>query len=310
MPRARVLADRADLLETLKKQPKEALDARLAAIELAPDWTAQIEAARASGKQQGQSARVADALRTLIERSTRRKEDAPLASDLLMHLADILEHDVSDLAGAARPTRASRCSGFVPSMHGARSAASAAARGDRIEEIRVLRRLVAAGVDTSSLGRPEDDIPESAKTDALYRIAEVSFATQRRCRAASIRSPMPSRVTETTRARPSRRPMQRRTFRPTHAPASTTGSRRLWSARRARPADKSLLLGYLKERIGGEGASIEDVREHRKSRPSSGAVPTPRRCSCAARRSRGARWTDSPAHCGFRPRSPSGVASG
>lgn len=261
MPRAKVLADRADLLETLKNQPSEALDARLAAIEIAPEWAEQIAAARATGKKHGQSPRVADALRKLVDRSTRRKEDAPLASDLLMQLADILENDVNDLAGAAEAYARVEALG-VRTVDAWRALGRvAAARGDRIEEIRVLRRLVAAGVDTSSFGRPEDDIPESAKTDALYRIAEVELRDGE-----TLQSGLDTLADAVTRDGDNARAAKAAAEAASHFPSDARsgiydGLAALWERTARASGDKSLLLGYLTERIGGEGASIEDVRE-------------------------------------------------
>ena len=60
--------------------------------------------ARATAQKHGESAKLAEALKKLVERSTRRKDDAPLASDLLMSLADILENDVRDLAACNAAT--------------------------------------------------------------------------------------------------------------------------------------------------------------------------------------------------------------
>lgn len=261
MPRAKVLADRADLLENLKNEPKEALGARIEAMELAPEWTAQIARARATAKKHGESARVAEALRKLVDRSTRRKEDAPLASDLLMHLADILENDVGDLAGAAEAYARVETLG-VRTVDAWRALGRvAAARGDRIEEIRVLRRLVAAGVDTSSMGRPEDDIPESAKTDALYRIAEVELRDGE-----TLQSGLDTLTDAVARDGDNARAARAAADAASHFPSDARsgiydGLAALWERTARASGDKSLLLGYLTERLSGEGASVEDVRE-------------------------------------------------
>lgn len=261
MPRARVLADKADLLEKLRHQPKEALDARLEAIEIAPDWTAQIAAARATAKANGDSGRMAEALRKLVDRSTRRKEDAPLASDLLMHLADILENDAKDLSAAAEAYARVESLG-VRTVDAWRALGRvAAARGDRIEEIRVLRRLVAAGVDTSSMGRPEDDIPESAKTDALYRIAEVELRDTE-----TLQSGLDTLTDAVQRDGDNARAAKAAADAASHFPSDARsgiydGLAALWERTARASGDKALLLGYLSERIDGEGASVDDVRE-------------------------------------------------
>ncbi|MFO0682955.1 MAG: tetratricopeptide repeat protein [Sandaracinus sp.] len=261
LPRAKVLADRAQLLEELKNDPKAALDARIQAMELAPEWTAQVTLARATAQKHGESAKLAEALKKLVERSTRRKDDAPLASDLLMSLADILENDVRDLAAAAEAYQRVEALG-VRTVDAWRALSRvAAARGDRIEEIRVLRRLVAAGVDTSTLGKPEDDIPESAKTDALYRIAEVELRD-----AETLQSGLDTLADAVQRdgdnARAARAAAEAAAQFPTDARSGTyDGLAALWERTARASGDKSLLLGYLLERIQGEGASVDDVRE-------------------------------------------------
>lgn len=255
LPRARALADRADVLEMLQDKPAEALTARLAAIDLAPEWSTQIAAARSLAKRLDESSRLATSLRGLVDRATRRKEDAPLASELLMQLGDILENDTKDLEGAAEAYGRVETLG-VRAVDAWRALGRVAAlRGDRIEEIRVLRRLVAAGVDTSALGRPEDDIPESAKTDALYRIAEVELRSEE-----TLESGLDTLVDAV--ARDSDHP---RTARTTATAAALfpdhEGLRALWERAARGSGDSALLLAYLTHRVGRESASIDEVRE-------------------------------------------------
>ncbi len=255
LPRARALADQADVLDLLQNKPAEALDARLAAIELAPEWSTQIAAARALAKRLEQSARLATSLRGLIDRATRRKEDAPLASELLMQLGDILENDAKDVDGAAEAYARVESLG-VRTVDAWRALGRVAAlRGDRIEEIRVLRRLVAAGVDTSALGRPEDDIPESAKTDALYRIAEVELRSEE-----SLESGLDTLIDAVGRdsdhARTARTAAAAAALFPDHE-----GLHALWERSARGAGDSDLLLAYLTHRVGRENASIDEVRE-------------------------------------------------
>lgn len=173
--RAHILADRAEIAERLLQQPREALEAQLEALELFPSRLFN-DRARALAVRIGEVPRYVERVRALVDR-LRRKEDAEIASELLLGLGEVIERELGDLEGAATIYRRVEERG-VRAVEAWRALARIAAeRGDHVEEIRVLRRLVAAGAEATA-SRSGDAIPESAKTEALYRIAEVELANR------------------------------------------------------------------------------------------------------------------------------------
>lgn len=182
-PRARALFDRATLLDRGKHDRAAALEARLEAIALHPDSPRELDATRELAKRAGATERFATALEAIAGKH-RRKEDALLASDLLLRAAIALEDDVPT-DGPDAPSLALSLELYqrVEAL-GARSVDAwraigrlARKRGDRVEEIRVLRRLVATGADTGGLDG-DGDLDESQRTDAFYRIAEVELRSE------------------------------------------------------------------------------------------------------------------------------------
>ena len=256
--RARALADKAELLETLKNDAAGALDARLEAFDLFPDWREQTDKTIALARKIGQAKRFADALKT-VESRARRKDDAAFATELALRLGDLLENDVGDLEGAAEAYAKAEALG-VRTVDAWRALARVASRrGDRIEEIRVLRRLVAAGVDTAGLGT-EGDLPESSKTDALYRIAEVELRADDTLESAidTLNDAVKrdgdfARTAAIVRAAVARVP-------------NHDGLLALWERSARQSGNKTEVLAFVEHRVlksdsKGEGASLEDVRE-------------------------------------------------
>ncbi|AKF05991.1 Membrane protein in colicin uptake-like protein [Sandaracinus amylolyticus] len=250
--RARTLVDRAEIQEKLLGKPEDALGSRLEALELAPGRAAS-EATRDLAARTGQVTRFVERVRALADRM-RRKEDAEVVSDLLMTLGEVTERELRDLATASELYQRVEDLGARTLDAWRALARVASARGDHVEEIRVLRRLVAAGVDTSSFGA-EDSIPEDAKVEAFYRIAEVELAE-----AETLESGIAT-LSEALAKRPD------------HA----RGARILNAAARSFPAhdgvlvlyeraargsgDAALLLDMLEIKTAREGATIEEVRE-------------------------------------------------
>lgn len=279
--RARVLFDRATLLDTARRDPEAALEARLTALETLPDSPKELDATRELAKRAGQTARFANALEQIADK-LRRTEDALLASDLLLRAGLAMEEDID--ATPSRPparededgprsqvldslslVRAAELYQRVEAL-GARSVDAwraigrvARKRGDRVEEIRVLRRLVAAGADTQGL-EGEGDLDESQRTDALYRIAEVELRTEE-----TLESGL-----DTLRDAVRRDSDHARAAHIAARAARTSGDHAglvLFWERAAREAgDSALLLAFLQHRILGRGgvagsASLEEVQE-------------------------------------------------
>lgn len=257
--RARALADQATLLETLRNDPARALDARLQAFDLMPDWREQTDKTITLARAQGQAGRFAEVLKAVQERA-RRKDDANFATELLLRLGDVLENDVGDLAGAADAYAKAEALG-VRTVDAWRALARIASRrGDRIEEIRVLRRLVAAGVDTAGL-ESGGDLPEANKTDALYRIAEVELRADDTIESGlDTLSDAVKRDSDHARAAAIVRSAVARV--PNH-----DGLLGLWERSARQSGDKNEILAFVEHRIlstsggTGEGVSLEDVRE-------------------------------------------------
>jgi tetratricopeptide (TPR) repeat protein len=254
--RARALADRATVLETLRGDEKTALDARIEAFELFPDWREQTDKTIASSRKLGQAKRFADALKA-VEGRARRKDDAAFATELALRLGDVLENDVGDLEGAAEAYAKAEALG-VRTVDAWRALARVASRrGDRIEEIRVLRRLVAAGVDTAGLDSGED-LPESSKTDALYRIAEVELRADDTIESgldtltdAVKRDSDHARAAAIVRAGVERMP-------------NHEGLLALWERSARQSGDKAEVLAFVEHQVlngNTETVSLEDVRE-------------------------------------------------
>lgn len=258
LDKARALADKAAVLEGLRGDEDGALSARLEAFDLAPDWREQTDKTIALARKLGKASRFADALKALESRA-RRKDDAAFATELTLRLGDVLENDVGDLAGAAEAYAKAEQLG-VRTLDAWRALARVAAkRGDRIEEIRVLRRLVAAGVDTSGLGGG-GDLPEESKTDALYRIAEAELRADDTIESgldtltdAVKRDGNHARAASIARAAVARVPHH-------------DGLLGLWERSARQSGDKAEILAFVEHRVlsadPAEGAaSLEDVRE-------------------------------------------------
>ncbi len=171
--RARALIDHAEIFERLLERPKDALQARLSALDLSPT-RGESDVARELAVKIGEVALFVERVRALTERM-QGQESSEIISDLLFSIAEVTERELRDLDAATSLYQRVEELGARTLDAWRALARIASTRGDHVEEIRVLRRLVAAGVDTSDMGQGED-IPESAKVEAFYRIAEVELA--------------------------------------------------------------------------------------------------------------------------------------
>lgn len=166
---ARMLAHRARILAEHLERKDEALEALLSAVKLAPEETELHERCRALAKSMDATPRYASTLEELADGS-RRKEDAPFVAGLLLRLGEVTETDLGDLDAASELYRRVEKLGERVVDAWLALARVADARGDGAEEVRVLRKLVE---DDS------EDVPGDARTQALYRIAEVELAAGR-----------------------------------------------------------------------------------------------------------------------------------
>lgn len=162
---AAMLARKALVLADHLGRGEEALEALLRAVSLAPEQAGLHERARALAKKMSAVPRYAEVLSTLADKQ-RRKEEAPFKAELLLRLGEVTEVDVGDLDAAGKLYEKVEKLG-VRVVDAWRALARVAdARGDSSEEVRVLRKLVEAD---------DPQIPGEARTQALYRIAEVEL---------------------------------------------------------------------------------------------------------------------------------------
>ena len=161
---ATMLSHRADVLRQLGRSD-ESFDALIKAVELAPAVTAHHDRCRALAKEMGQTARYIATLENIAQ-GARRSEDAAFAASVLLRLGEVTERDLGDLDAASALYKRVEELGVRVEEAWQALARVADARGDGAEEVRVLRRLVEA----------DAAIPNEARTQALYRIAEVELA--------------------------------------------------------------------------------------------------------------------------------------
>lgn len=160
---AEALGQLAELLADTPARRSEALEARLRALTHdAGRWDIHDET-RALATELDQSERYADKLRGLVD-TLRREEEAELASALLLRLGEVLEVDLEEFEGAAQTYRQAEALGVDVVRARIALARVAGARGEKDEEIRLLKALV-----------DDDALAESARGDARYRLAELQL---------------------------------------------------------------------------------------------------------------------------------------
>ena len=252
--KARVLSDKATLLDVGKQDVAGALAARLASIELVPESRAELDAARDLAMRTGAAASLATGLEMVADKH-RRKEDSMLASDLLFRAGALLEEEGKDLERAvsfyqrvevlgARSVEAWRALGRI-----------AQKRGDRVEEIRVLRRLVAAGAQSDGLSGDSSDLDESARTDALYRIAEVELRSEE-----TVESGLDT-LRDAVKADGDNARAAGIAGEAAQLVLGNEGLLLFWERAARDAGDADSILGYLKHRIAGGGANLDEVQE-------------------------------------------------
>ena len=163
---ARMLSHKAQILAEHQDRKDEALAAILQAVELAPETPQLHRRARDLAHGMGQVSRYAELLENLAN-GARRKKDSPFAASVLLRLGRVTEEDLGDLDAASELYQRVEKLGERVVEAWQSLARVADARGDGAEEVRVLRKLVDA---------EDANVPNEARTKALYRIAEVQLA--------------------------------------------------------------------------------------------------------------------------------------
>jgi tetratricopeptide (TPR) repeat protein len=164
--RGRILGEKADVLATYLERPGEALEVRLAAIDVDPGSPLLHDGTRELAASLDKLDRYVGELERTLKRA-RRDTDAIVRCELLLRLGEVHERQHNDLDRAAEFYAQARDTG-VREVDVLRALARmAAARGDAEEHMRLLNRLTALGEDQSE-----------TRADILYRLAEVQLAAE------------------------------------------------------------------------------------------------------------------------------------
>ncbi|MCA9661138.1 MAG: tetratricopeptide repeat protein [Myxococcales bacterium] len=162
--RAEILSELAEVLEHDLREPAQALDALLKALEADPSSPERHDRARDLASRQGLVARYVGQLKSLLA-TTRRPSDAHARFELLLRLGEIMERETGDLEAAADYFEQAEKTGVRQVDAWRAGARVAAARGDNETQLRLLNLL-------SEMGAGEDE----SRVDALYRVAEIQLA--------------------------------------------------------------------------------------------------------------------------------------
>ncbi|MBK9035655.1 MAG: hypothetical protein IPL61_31115 [Myxococcales bacterium] len=169
---ARLLHDMAEVLDTNLGRTADGLDAMIKAIGHAPARLDLHDKARALAAKVGETKKYVEAVEAVVDR-LRRKDDPPLVAALLLKAGEALEHDASDLRGAAGLYRRVEMLGERLAEAYYAQARVAGALGDNDEQARALDNMLRlAGADGGE--------PSPAQVDALYRLAEIFIASPAR----------------------------------------------------------------------------------------------------------------------------------
>ncbi|MBL9099402.1 MAG: tetratricopeptide repeat protein [Myxococcales bacterium] len=160
--KAALLGELADALDATGRGD-ESLALRLQALQDAPAAADLHAAASEQAARQGQSQRYIDTALALVDRA-RRKSDAPLAADLLLRVAEIVERELGD------HDKAAEIYGRVESLEHRvveawmGLARIAAARGDSARQVELLERIS---------GAPDDAMTPEVRARAAFGLAEI-----------------------------------------------------------------------------------------------------------------------------------------
>ncbi|MCB9700373.1 MAG: tetratricopeptide repeat protein [Myxococcales bacterium] len=167
--RAEVLAELANLRE-LEGKSDEAFEIRLKALQDAPGSAALHTAARDQAIRAGLSLRYVEVLRTLVERH-RRRDEAPLAADLWLRLAELTETELKDLDQANECFAKAEATGERQVEAWIGLARIAAIRGDHQRQAELFEKIAAL---------PAEAMTPENRAQATYGLAELRLADPER----------------------------------------------------------------------------------------------------------------------------------
>jgi tetratricopeptide (TPR) repeat protein len=166
--RAEILSEYAALLDDPLERPADALDAWLKAVDADPGSPAIHQAAYKSAHQNAKVELYVEKLKDLLE-GLRRESDAHVRCELLLNLSKAMESDIDDIDSAFEYYKQAEAIGVCEVDVWRIGARLAARRGDTSEQMRLLKNLASLG---------EEGEETEARTDALYRLAEIQLASE------------------------------------------------------------------------------------------------------------------------------------
>ncbi len=242
--KAAMLGHRADILAEHLDRGAEAFDSLLEALELAPQEASLHDKARALAKALEITPRYVETLRAMAD-GARRQDESEFRAGTLLRIGEVTEVDLGDLAAAAELYQTVEAQGVRIVEAWQALARVADARGLGEEEVRVLRKLV----DTE-----DHDVPPEARTQALYRIAEVELAAGQvddgldTLRQGLDREPRYGRAGTILQAAAEVSPQSESLLYVYEDVARASG-------------DSAMILDYLERRLGLPDANLEHIRE-------------------------------------------------
>jgi tetratricopeptide (TPR) repeat protein len=245
---ADVLATKADVLAESLGQPKQALDALLAAIGLTPDADALHEKARKLARAQRALDRYLERIAGIADEAGRRKDEASqkLCARLTLRQGEAIERDLQDYDRAAGLYAKVESSGHHVVDSWLAIARVAGARGDTGEQRRVLQQIEGLG---------NDRVSAEQRREVMFQLVEIELGndTWRDAGVATLERALPG-LSDYERAKSVLRAAVERA--PKHDKLAALFER---VARAAH--DDAMLLEHLERRAARKGAGVEEQRE-------------------------------------------------
>jgi lipopolysaccharide biosynthesis regulator YciM len=240
---AEALAEVGDALAGQPDRGKDAFDARLRALNEAPDAWQVHDVTRRQAQELEQAQRYADTLRGLVDRF-RRDDEAELACRLLLKLGQTLEEDLQNFDEAAEALGRVESLGYFVIEARTALARVAGSRGDRAEEIRLLKELV-----------HDEALKVGDRMNVRYRLAELQLqSADTTADGLAVLEEALDGDSDYERAAAILREAT------TQQPEDTARLVLYGKVTRA-AGDEELFLDYLEKRIASADATLQDVRE-------------------------------------------------
>ncbi|MCA9659400.1 MAG: tetratricopeptide repeat protein, partial [Myxococcales bacterium] len=165
--RAEILADLANLRENEGKHD-EAFEIRLKALADAPGSAELHQATRDQASRAGHSLRYLETIRGLVDK-LRRKQDAALAADLWLRIAEVAEVELKDYEQASECFANAEATGERQVEAWIGLARIAAVQGDRVRQVELFEKIAAL---------PAASMTPETRAQAAYGLAELRLADE------------------------------------------------------------------------------------------------------------------------------------